>query len=137
MRAFRALLVLTVAIALLLPAAASAQAPAREPVPAAFENGLPPLKPEHVIAGVVGLLAGDTILHSMLGLPNGISLLVGAAAGYYIYVEYLEPGMSSGARRIKAATRDASVQLSTLQERAESGAAEAYRWIGERLAPVF
>lgn len=137
MRAHRALLVLAVVVALLLPATASAQAPAQDPVPAAFEDGLPSLKPEHVIAGVVGLLAGDAILHSMLGLPNGLSLVVGAAAGYYLYVEYLEPGVSGGARRIKAATRDASLQLSSLQERAEVSAVQAYRWVGERLTPVF
>lgn len=137
MRASRALLVLAVVVALLLPVAASAQTAVQEPVPAAFEDGLPPLKPEHVIAGVAGLLAGDVILHSLLGLPNGLSLIVGAAAGYYVYIEYLEPGVSNGARRIKAASRDASLQLTSLQERAESGAAEAYRWVGERLAPIF
>lgn len=136
MRARRTLFAITLAAALLLPALASAQTAAPLAPPAASQ-GLPPLKPEHILAGVVGLLAGDTILHGVLGLPNALSVIAGGVAGYYIYIKYIEPEIDSGTRRIHAAAQEARVELAGLQARAGQGADDAYRWLGERLAPIF
>jgi hypothetical protein len=136
-RGRRGLLAIATIVALLLPALAAAQAPAPAAAPASFEQGLPPLRPEHVLAGVVGLLVGDAVLHSALGFPSAISLIAGGVAGYYVYVRYVEPGLDGGMRRASTATSAARLHLIGLQERAEQTAADAYRWLGERLAPAF
>ncbi len=93
------------------PPIVQAQAPAA-PAPAPSELNI---RVEHILAITAGAVAGD-VLHGFIGLPGGLGILIGGVAGYYVYVNYIEPKGSATAQRINAVAEDAKLYLVDARE---------------------
>src|SRR5262245_522351 len=105
----RWLILASLAVLLVGAGIGSAEAQTRSapaPTPPAATNPLnePPMLTVGRVLGVVaGTAVGELLLHSMIGFPALPSVVVGGWAGWHVYVNYIEPELEQGTRKIAAA----------------------------------